>query len=132
MRAKDLRFAELSTIVPNDGKRKELKINTIPLSMSAKQVRQSATASFLRSVLLWFRPSTINLGYYSPVDKGNNIQFNVKECNAMETNHCISINENDGNESSMKNVERSALEDELTTYMEEIRQREQRWQFEQN
>lgn len=109
-------------------KRKEVTMTIIPLYTPPKRTLNTRSVAFFRNLFNWSRHSS-HLGFYSPPLEHpiGKTDIHLSTTNrTTDDRECVSSDDGEMSNSSLKNVDRVALEDELASYMEEIRQREKR------
>lgn len=136
---------ELLSMAPNiESDSKKIRLTITPMHVQLRRnkknvcynkLRRSTTQpQILRSWFSWFRPKK-NAAFYSPPlehpTKGIKINIHTNDNpNGIQT--AVNVDSMSSNEdeeisnSSLKNVDRAALKDELDIYMDEIRAREKR------
>lgn len=145
-----IRSTELLSMAPNietNSNNNKIRLTIAPIHVHTKRtkhtchstLRRSTTQPIFRPWFNWFRPKK-NAAFYSPPlehstnKKGIKIHIDSNESPSrvqaiVNVDSSSSSNENEDEEisnSSLQNVDRASLKDELAAYMDEIRAREKR------
>lgn len=99
------------------------------VSTNVKSKTRSRLVKFFVNLFNW-RQQSRNIGYYSP-PLGNNVEecksgYRVQDYGFDEQLDTTSMDDGAISNSSLKDVDKFALEDELSAYMKELRMREKR------
>lgn len=142
-----LQSTEMLSMAPNiESDSKKIRLTITPMHVQSRRSKQNVLCynkprrstgqpQTLRSLFGWYRPKK-NAAFYSPPlehpikgikinihtnDNPNRIRTAAVNVDSMSSNEDEEISN-----SSLKNVDRAALKDELAAYMDEIRAREKR------
>ncbi|XP_031633190.1 neuromedin-K receptor-like isoform X2 [Contarinia nasturtii] len=144
-----IQSSEMLSMASNvEANNKKIRLTITPMNMTKSRrnkhlcynkFRRSTTQPILRSWFSWFRPKR-NAAFYSPPlehpIKGIKINIHTNDnpngCSmdgiqaTVNVDSMSSSNDEEISNSSLQNVDRDALKDELAAYMDEIRAREKR------
>lgn len=138
-----IQSTELLSMAPNiETNNTKIRLTIAPMQIHSRRTKHAcysklrrSTAQPIRSWFSWFRPKK-NAAFYSPPLEHpvKRIKIDIHPNDNPNGTHTVvnadSTSSNDDEEeisnSSLQNVDRAALKDELAAYMDEIRAREKR------
>lgn len=140
-----IQSTELLSMAPNiETDNKKIRLTIAPMHVNSRRTKNTSIPNKLRrstaqpiscSWFGWFRPKKNAKAFYSPPleHPAKRIKIDIHTNDNPNGTHTVvnvdSTSSNDDEEisnSSLRNVDRAALKDELAAYMDEIRAREKR------